>query len=334
MKDNSYSAIILAAGKGKRMKSFLPKALHTLCDKPLLYYIITCLEKNNISNISVVVGHGAEYVEKYLKNFNVNIVQQKEQLGTAHAVNCLCDYFKDKPRQNILIINCDTPLLKSQTICDIIEFHSLDPFAITVVTSFPENNYGYGRIIRDDNNTTYLKGIIEEKDASSQQKQIKEINTGIYCVNSSILFDLISLVSNENVQKEYYLTDIVKIGLQKKIYTRGFILADYREGAGINSREELSVAESIMQDFIKKSWMEQGVQFILPETIYIGSDVRLSRDVIIEPSCIIKGNTIIHEGCYIGGFSYIEDSNIEKKIKLEPYSKIINRNVDNLLIKS
>lgn len=328
MEDNNFSAIVLAAGKGKRMKSDLPKALHTICDNPLLYYIITNLERNNINDISVVVGHGAEHICEYLKNFNVNIAYQREQLGTANAVACLFQYFKDKKDRNVLIINGDTPLLKANTIKKIIDFHLTDISSITVVTSFVENPTGYGRILRNEQNCAYLKGIVEEKDSTIQEKLIKEINSGIYCVKSSLLFDLIFQISNYNIQKEYYLTDIVKIGLQNKILSKGYILEDYREGSGINSKEELSTAEMIMQKFIKKDWMEQGIQFIMPDTIYIGSAVKFTENIVIEPNCIIKGNTFIEEGCYISSFSYIINSHILKRTIVEPYSKIINRNID------
>jgi len=334
MDKKNWSAIVLAAGKGKRMKSDLPKVLHQIAEKPLIYHIINKLKNNGIYDINIVVGHLSEIIIEYLKEFQVNIVLQKQQLGTAHAVNCSRIFFENKNENNIIIINGDTPLLKSQTISKILNFHNEDQRAITVVTSIIDNSYGYGKILRNSSDSKYIKGIVEEKDANLDEKKIKEINTGIYCVKASILFDLINHIKNENVQNEYYLTDIVTLGLTKNIKTRGFLLDDFREGKGINSKAELSDAEVIMQDFLKAELMESGVQLIIPNTVYIGSDVKISGGVIIEPNCIIKGKTVVEEGCFIGGFSYLENSFIKKNSNVEPYSKIINRNIDILPIKS
>jgi UDP-N-acetylglucosamine diphosphorylase/glucosamine-1-phosphate N-acetyltransferase len=245
VKEKKFCALILAAGKGTRMKSDLAKVLHVLDGKPLLHYSLAAAESAGAEKIVAVIGHQADDVREKFANSGCIFVEQKPQLGTGDAVlqakNVLADY------NGLTVILCgDVPLLKSSTIKSLIDNHLEAKAVVSVLTTIPPPPHAYGRIVKDDRGNV-LK-IVEHKDATEDEKKIGEINTGIYCVDTQFLFSALGKVTNDNQQKEYYLTDIVGIAHREGVTVKSFIASDYVEVMGINTLEELSRAERYLQD--------------------------------------------------------------------------------------
>ncbi len=243
-KRNRLAAIILAAGKGTRMQSPLAKVLHPILGKPMLVYPIACAKVAGSQEVVVVVGHQAETIKEDMKDAKVTFIDQREQLGTGHAVMMAREHFQGF-RGTILILCGDVPLLKIQTIEALLKGHRSERAALTVLTTLLEDPSGYGRIVKGGENK--ILKIVEEKDASVEEKKIKEINTGIYCVESDFLFEAVAGIENRNAQREYYLTDIVGIAVSEGKSARSFIAADSLEVMGINTQEDLEKAEGIMK---------------------------------------------------------------------------------------
>ena len=243
MKENKFSALILAAGKGTRMKSDLAKVLHVLNGKPLLHYSLAAAESAGAGKRVVIIGHQADKIRDDFSGRGCIFVEQKPLLGTGHAVlqakNVLADY------KGLIVILCgDVPLLKPATIKSLVDNHLAAKAVVSVLTTIPPSAQGYGRIVKDDKGNV-LK-IVEQKDATEEQKKIVEINTGIYCVDTKFLFSALGKVTNDNKQREYYLTDIVEIACREGQKVKSFIASDYIEVMGINTVEELSRAEKYL----------------------------------------------------------------------------------------
>jgi len=238
------SAIILAAGKGKRMKSDLAKVLHPLCGKPMLTYSVDAARALKVEKIAVIIGHQAGLVREAFKDEGLIFVEQREQLGTGHAVLQARDVFRSYDG-TILILCGDVPMLSHSTIRALLEVHILEKSVVTVLTTLLDDPSGYGRVIKEGDKGE-ISRIVEEKDASPAEKKIREINTGIYCVESNFLFRAVDDIGNENIQKEYYLTDIVGIAWKKGFKTRSFITANSYEVMGINSPDDLMKASKLM----------------------------------------------------------------------------------------
>ena len=238
------SAIILAAGKGKRLKSDIAKVMHPLCGKPMLTYSVDAARALNVEKIVVIIGHQAGLVREAFKDQGLIFVEQPEQLGTGHAVLQARDLFRSYDG-TILILCGDVPMLSPSTIKALLESHILEESIVTVLTTILDDPYGYGRVIKEGDKGEILR-IVEEKDASPAEKKIREINTGIYCVESNFLFRAVGDIGNENVQKEYYLTDIVGIAWKKGFKTRSVITADSYEVMGINTPDDLKKASKRM----------------------------------------------------------------------------------------
>jgi bifunctional UDP-N-acetylglucosamine pyrophosphorylase / glucosamine-1-phosphate N-acetyltransferase len=303
------SVIILAAGKGKRMKSTVPKVLHRICGQPVIYYILEQVNFLGPKNIFVVIGHRKELVRDYLKRVfpSVAAVNQDVQSGTANAVKMAEDYFPDMG-DNILVISGDTPLITAATLDSLVRIRYGNNLAVSLLTSIAEDPAGYGRIIKD--RTGRIVRIIEDSDASPEEKKINEVNSSIYCFERNILKENIGSIQKHNSQGEYYLTDIVETLINKGAAAETFIASDHREAIGINNRFQLSEAEDIIRCRINKKHMENGVTIRSSSTVYIENTVKIEADTIIEPSCCLKGETIIGKGCSIGPFSVIKDSKI------------------------
>jgi UDP-N-acetylglucosamine diphosphorylase/glucosamine-1-phosphate N-acetyltransferase len=243
VKEKKFCALILAAGKGTRMKSDLAKVLHVLNGKPLLHYSLAAAKEAGAEKIVVIIGHQADDVREKFANSSCIFVEQKTQLGTGHAVlqakNVLADY------KGLIVILCgDVPLLKPATIKSLVDNHLAAKAVVSVLTTIPPPPHAYGRIVKDDKDNV-LK-IVEYKDATEDEKKIGEINTGIYCVDTKFLFSALGKVNNNNQQHEYYLTDIVEIACRAGQKVKSFIASDYIEVMGINTVEELSRAEKYL----------------------------------------------------------------------------------------
>ena len=312
-------SIILAAGKGTRMKSDMPKVLHTIFEKTLLGYVIDAINNTGIADENfVIVGHQAERVEEYInKNYdNAKCVLQSPQLGTGHAVSMALPYLKDFDGE-VIILCGDTPLITSETIKEFVEAHRNLKSDITVMSAIFENPTNYGRIIRNSNNT--LNSIVEEKDATLEQKAVKEINAGIYCLNWAKIKPAFSQLKTNNAQGEYYLTDIIKWGNEQNLSVNAYTLKDNEEIYGINSKANLAEATKLLNRKIVNKHLANGVQIIDPATTWISPETEIEADTIIYPSTYIEGKNKIGKHCKIGPFAHLRGD-----VVLEDYVKIGN----------
>lgn len=287
-------AIILAAGKGTRMKTEMPKCAFPLLKKPMVEYIVDALEKTSIDKSICVVGHKKEVIEDILKD-RVEYCVQQEQLGTGHAVLQAKSLIKEDGYS--IILPGDTPLIDEEIINLMTHTHESNKNDFTIGTIFLDNPFGFGRIVRNSNGN--IIKIVEEKDASDSIKQIKEINTGLFCVNNKLLFEALSLVKNNNAKKEYYLTDIVEI-LTNKAKIGSFTISDTYKLNGINDLFTLSCVEKTLRFEINKKHMLNGVSIVNSDSTTISPDVTIESGTIIYPGCLLMGKTTIGKNCIIG----------------------------------
>jgi bifunctional UDP-N-acetylglucosamine pyrophosphorylase/glucosamine-1-phosphate N-acetyltransferase len=314
-------AIILAAGKGTRMKTDLPKCAYPLLKKPMIVYIIENLTKTGIiDEMITVVGHKKEVIQNIL-NSRVSYAVQEKQLGTGHAVLMAEDLIKEDGYS--IILPGDMPLIDDQVIKEAIDFHESSQNDLTLVSTFVHEPEGYGRIIIRNEQ---LEAIVEEKDATEKEKEINQINTGIYIVDNKMLFEGLKKISNKNTQNEYYLTDIVKIFKEQKRRISTFILKKAFKAMGINDLYALSQAEAILRREINKTIMRSGVAMINPDTITIGDNVVIEENVTISPNCFITGNSVIKKNAFIGPSSEIHNSIIGENVQIQ-HSLILNSEV-------
>lgn len=299
------TAIILAAGQGTRMKSKLPKVLHKALGKPMVQWVIDCLDGAGVTDKIAVLGHGSDQVAQVVGN-QAAVVYQTEQLGTGHAVMQAASALP-ADNQCVLVICGDTPLLRAETIQQLITQHTAEQNAVTLLTAHAENPTGYGRIIRQGQQ---IVAIVEQKDASDEQKLVKEINTGTYCFDQKFLIEHLSDLNTNNAQKEYYLTDLIKIANQLQLPVGGFVLADFNESLGVNNRVQLSQAEQILRQRKCHQAMLDGVTLLDPATTYIGADVVIGNDTIVYPNVVLEGHTVIGSDNVIGMNCRFVDSTI------------------------
>ncbi|MBI0178112.1 bifunctional UDP-N-acetylglucosamine diphosphorylase/glucosamine-1-phosphate N-acetyltransferase GlmU [Bartonella apis] len=318
MMDRSCLSIILAAGEGTRMKSSLPKVLHKIAGLPLVCHVVRQVQSIGKSDIAVVVGRGADEVSSAVKEFSktANIYLQKERLGTAHAVLSAREMLS-KNYDDVLIVFGDTPLIEAKSLeCARDELaHGADIVVMGFVT---ENPSGYGRLIEKDGK---LQAIIEEKDATTEQKKIKFCNGGVMALNGKLALSLLEQIKNENAKKEYYLTDIVKIGVSRELEVRA-ISIPFENVIGVNTRFELSEAEALWQKRKARELMLSGVTMLRPETVYFSYDTAINGDVIIEPNVFFGPNVKVETGVIIHGFSHLEGAIVKAQSEIGPYARL------------
>ncbi|OEH84338.1 UDP-N-acetylglucosamine diphosphorylase/glucosamine-1-phosphate N-acetyltransferase [Desulfuribacillus stibiiarsenatis] len=303
---NGVYALILAAGKGTRMKSKHNKVLHQVCGMSMVEHVIYQLKELDIEQIGVVVGHQKDQVMQALGN-QVHFIEQKEQLGTGHAVMVANEWLASK--QGTTFVLCgDTPLLTADTLQQLLETHRNGQAVCTVLTAIAEDSTAYGRIVRDEHGK--VMRIVEQKDASDVEKQIKEVNSGIYCFDNQFLFEALSQITDQNAQKEYYLTDVIEIFNRTGRTVLPCTVSDFREIVGVNDRVALAKANEILNDRLTRYWMQQGVTILDPHTTYIELKVKLGTDITLYPGVHLRGNTIVEEDCIIGPNVEIEDCHI------------------------
>jgi bifunctional UDP-N-acetylglucosamine pyrophosphorylase/glucosamine-1-phosphate N-acetyltransferase len=299
---------ILAAGRGTRMKSDLPKVCHTLGSLSLVERVLNSCLSIKPSRRFVVVGYHSEQVKKSLDAFeNLEFVEQTEQLGTGHAAQQLIPYLEGFTG-DLLLLNGDVPLLRPNTIKQLLETHKAHQNAATLLTAQLPNPKGYGRVFCDGQDR--LTQIVEDRDCTAAQKQNRRINAGVYCFNWPQLAKVLPQLQANNDQKEYYITDAVNYLDPVTVVD----VEDYQEILGINDRKQLATAYEILQTRVKDSWMERGVTLIDPASITIEDTVELQPDVIVEPQTHLRGQTAIASGSRIGPGSLIENSQIGKNV--------------------
>ena len=302
--------VILAAGQGTRMKSKIPKVLHKVLDKPMLDHVMEAAQVVTNNKPIVVIGHMSDMVREHLGD-KAEIALQEEQLGTGHAV-MMAEHYIDN-EDEVLILCGDTPLIKGETLKEMTKIKS-EGYAAVVMSAVEDDPTGYGRIIRDESND--FMRIREQKDASEEEKAIKEINAGMYIINGKLLKENLSKLSVNNAQREYYLTDVLE-HIKNAGHRIGVYQADKMEIMGVNSRLQLSEAERIMRLDVNKMHMANGVTLIDTNSTYIDKNVKIGRDTIIYPNCHIKGNSVIGEDCIIRENTTIEDSHIEDHVTIK-----------------
>ena len=299
MSNNRY-AVILAAGKGTRMQSKLYKVLHKVCDRTMVELVLDSLSDLEMQEVITVVGHGAERVKEVLGD-RTKFVIKAEQLGTAHAVKMAKSELADKEGTTIVMYG-DTPLIRPETINSMLDHHENSNAKATVLTAIADDPFAYGRIIRDVNGK--LVKIVEEKDATDKEKQIKEINSGIYCFDNKLLFEMLEKVKNDNKQGEYYLPDVLALVREQKEIIETYLCDDFDETFGVNDRVALSYAENVMRNRINTRHMLAGVTLVDPTNTYLE-------------------NAVIGNGVKVLS-STIRDSKIGDKTSVGPYSHIRN----------
>ncbi len=315
---SSVASIILAAGKGTRMKSNRPKVVFELADKSLVQRVVETAVKAECDLINVVVGYQKETVIGAIEtDCELLFSEQVEQNGTGHAVMVARDSMPDFDGE-IFILCGDVPLLRAETLKKMIEEHRENKASCTVLTAFMDDPAMYGRIVRNED--CNVDRIVEFKDANDSQRAIKEINTGIYCFNSKDLFSALDKLDNNNAQGEYYLTDTLSILNKEGKIVSSAVLENFVEAAGVNSQVQLAELETAYYDEIKNNFMNNGVIIENPKSVIIGDQVEIDRDVTIQANSIIKGKTRIEEGAFIGPNCYIIDSKISENAILEGYN--------------
>lgn len=329
-------AIVLAAGKGTRMKSNYYKVLHEVHGQPMLQHVIDSLKNLSIDRKIIVVGAGADEVMRVMGNAG-EYVLQKEQLGTGHAVMVAGELLKDL-KGTTLVICGDTPLLTPETLNHLMQVHQQNHAAATVLTTVLDDPSGYGRIIRNEDGN--ILKIVEHKDATPKEREIKEINTGTYCFDNELLFSALNQITNHNAQGEYYLTDVIQILQQQGFLVGACMTEDALETLGINDRVSLAKANQVFKEKVNRKLMLSGVTIVDPEHTYISKESCIGKDTIIYPGTIIRGRCVIGENCIIGPntelentlvgdystikHSVVSDSTIGKNTKVGPFAHLRN----------
>ena len=353
-----FTSVILAAGMGTRMKSKMPKVLHKVCGKPLSKWVIDASKAAGADKVCAVVGHKAETVKEVLGDV-CEFALQAEQKGTGHAVMQAIDVIKNS-KGEVVILNGDTPLITAETINKAIEYHKNNGNQATVITAILDDATGYGRIVRD-NDGSVLK-IVEQKDASEEEKKINEVNSGMYVFDAQSLVYALDKITPNNAQGEYYLTDTLEILLSAGKKIGGYAISDNDEIRGINDRVQLNEAENIMQKRINEYHMRNGVTMRNPESVYIEDGVEIGNDTEICQNVTIKSGTkigsdyvmgsvsmldraVIHdgvdvlssvilesevdEGTHVGPFAYIRPNcHVGKEVKVGDFVELKNSNID------
>ncbi len=318
--------IILAAGKGTRMKSDLVKVLHPLLGVPMLSFPID-LSLNGIraEKTIVVIGHQAEKIKVIFKDLPVHFVLQKEQLGTGHAVLQAIPYFQDY-QGTVLVLYGDVPLVKAKTIRSFMEVYRENESTLSVLTAVVGDPTGYGRIIRSPEG--WLERIVEEKDALEEERLIREINTGIFCVKALHLVEGLKEIRSENAQGEYYLTDLVQIIRKKGLRCSAHMVEDPMEVMGINTRVDLAIAHEVLRQEKLKELMLSGVTVLDPKNTYVDRMVEIGQDSILHPNCILQGRTKIGQRCIIESNSKVTDSILGDEVTIRANSVITESKIE------
>lgn len=316
MTPSSLNAIILAAGKGTRMRSALPKVLHPIAHKPMVAHVIETVTSLGADAIQLVYGHGGDLLKERLADYSVNWVEQKEQLGTGHAVQQVIPHIQDN--DNVLILFGDGPLIQQETLEDLLNAKGSAELALLTVTL--EDPSGYGRIIRD--NDGHITGIVEHKDATDAQRLIKEINTGIMAANGKVLKRWLNALTNDNAQGEYYLTDVVAMAASEGVTIASSQPEQASDVEGVNDRVQLAALERAYQRRQAKQLMLAGATLMDPARIDVRGTVEIENDVVVDVNVIFEGNVYLAEGAVIEANCVLRDCRIGKNARVKANSVI------------
>lgn len=327
---SELNILILAAGLGTRMKSGKAKVLHELGGLPLITHVCRTAQTLGPKAIHIIVGHQAELVEDALArtvpNSNLQFVKQEQQLGTGDAVRSAKSSLANSD-STLLILSGDVPLIKAETLRQLINFHFETKSAGSILTVRMENPTGYGRIVRDEQGR-FIK-IIEQKDANQEEKQIREINSGIYCFDAQKLFGALEKVQPKNQQGEYYLTDVAEILGSEGELVSAFLHGDTREVSGINTRAELAEFENLLRrNTVRSLMLDGGVTFIDPSHAYISPDAKIGRDTVIYPDVYIEGATVVGDNCEIRSGTRLTNSRLGSNVKVKDHCVIVDSDVE------
>jgi bifunctional UDP-N-acetylglucosamine pyrophosphorylase/glucosamine-1-phosphate N-acetyltransferase len=316
--------IVLAAGKGTRMKSDLAKVLHPVFFAPMICHVLAAVQHLAPVETVVVTGHQAEQVEEVLAAYPVKFARQSEQLGTGHAVLIAEESLRGKT--GVALILCgDTPLIRPETLQAMVASHLLQQRALSVMTTIVPDPTHYGRIVT--NFQGGIERIVEEKDATAVERALCEVNAGIYCVDLAFLFAALKKVGTDNKQGEVYLTDIVAIARSHGLDVGRFVCPDPLEITGVNSRVELARANMIMQQRRNQDLMLAGVTMIHPDSIFVEDSVVIGRDTEIHSHCVLAGKTVIGAFCRLDPFCKLIDCRVEDRMVVKSFSDLIKQTV-------
>lgn len=306
-------AVVLAAGKGTRMKSKLYKVLHKVAGKSMIEHVVDSVKQAGTDEIVTIVGHGAESVKETLGSQS-SYSFQEEQLGTAHAVKMAADELKGKEGTTLVVCG-DTPLITPETLKALADYHEAQQAGVTVLSATADNPFGYGRIVRDQDGR--LAKIVEQKDATEAEREIDEISTGIFAFDNVLLFELLEKVKNDNAQGEYYLPDVITLALEAGKIADAYRTDEFDEIMGVNDRVALSKAEAAYRERVNEYHMRNGVTLIDPASTYIEADVQIGMDTIIEPGVHLGKGTVIGEDTVIGQYSDVNNSTIGNRTTIK-----------------
>jgi bifunctional UDP-N-acetylglucosamine pyrophosphorylase/glucosamine-1-phosphate N-acetyltransferase len=316
--------VILAAGQGTRMKSHLPKVLHRLAGQPLIEHVLRTSDAIAPSTTTLIVGHGADHVRKTIGNRpNLRYALQQPQLGTAHALQQAEAPLAGK-QGTLVLLSGDVPMLTRETLRRLLQTHHSAGAAATVVTAMVDRPYGYGRIVRSNGQ---IVKIVEERDASADVRQIREINSGIYAFDLAPLFEALRGVASQNAQGEYYLTDLIGIYRRRKLPVETLLVENPLEIRGINSRTELAEVSRIVRQTKNEELMAAGVTIVDPATTYIDPDVEIGADTVIHPGVAIEGHTRVGAACEIHSHVRIVDCEIADKAVIHNFCLVIGSRI-------
>jgi bifunctional UDP-N-acetylglucosamine pyrophosphorylase/glucosamine-1-phosphate N-acetyltransferase len=319
------SAIVLAAGEGTRMRSARPKPLHLLCGRAMVLYVLDALAGLDLDRAVIVVGHGAERVTKRLSESSsflpLEFVEQHVQRGTGDAVAVALTTFPDDSHDDdesgdVLVLLGDTPLLRAETITALVEGHRASGNACTILTGELDDPTGYGRVVRGGRDDRVLR-IVEHRDATPDELEIKEWNTGVFCFRRSLLAPALRRVMPDNVVGEYYLTDVVEVLVDAGHPVGAVRCADPTEPQGINDRRQLAIAEAELRRRTNDAWLRAGVTFVDPATTYVDATVELAPDVTLFPGVVLQGATVVGEGTELGPGTRLVDCVVGARAQVE-----------------
>ncbi len=308
------AAVIMAAGLGTRMRSKQVKVMHRIAGRPMVLYVLDLAFRVAGERVAVVVGHQAELVRQTIEEAavgrDVAVVEQREQLGTGHAVLQSQPIFAGagRPPCRVLILNGDTPLLRESTVRELLRVHERDGATVTLLTAMLDDATGYGRVLRRNlDDGASVRRIVEDRDAGPEERAIREVNVGTYVVDGAFLFDALEKLTPHNAQGEYYLTDIIETAVTQGRGVSAVVLSHAGEGLGVNTRAQLAEAERTVREHIRQQWLNAGVTMIDPASTWIDAGVTIGRDTVLHPSVTLEGRTAIGEECVVRSHTRISD---------------------------